>query len=152
MNKFLGDGLLALFDEEDSGPHHALAALHAANELVAVADELRRRGGIWTTLRVGVGLDSGPVVVGVVGASDRLEFTAIGATVNRAARLQGLSATATKRIVMSAECADLVESQVAIESLGRVVIKGYDSTIPIFGLARTIPDTDLAETRRNTFH
>jgi len=132
VNKFLGDGMLALFDSQAPGGGHADAALAAARDLVEVAAELRERGGIWAELSIGVGLDTGPVLLGTVGADQRLEFTAIGATVNRAARLQALARPGGHSIILSRACVDALTVRRAIDALGREPIKGISVPVEIF--------------------
>lgn len=82
-NKFIGDGLLAVFGAPERRSDHADRAVGAAIEIVRVVND--RYGG---ELRVGVGVNSGRVVVGTVGGGGRLDFTAIGDPVNTAARVE----------------------------------------------------------------
>ena len=85
-NKFLGDGLLAVFGAPDRLPDHADRALAAAGDIAAA---LARRFG--DEVRFGIGINSGPVVVGSVGGGGRLEFAVIGDPVNVAARVENLT-------------------------------------------------------------
>jgi adenylate cyclase len=132
VNKFLGDGVLALFGAPEKQADHAHAAVHCARELARAADELRARGGAWEDFEVGIGLDTGDVVLGAVGSEDRLEYTAIGATVNRAARLQALSSSTGRRIVLSARCASELDREDMLLPLGEAKIKGVDRPIRIY--------------------
>ena len=132
VNKFLGDGLLALFGAPERHTHPADAAIGAARQLARAADELRREGGVWSDLQIGIGLDTGDVVVGAVGSPERLEYTAIGATVNRAARLQALSTTTGRSIVLSARCASEISDPEQLLPLGEARIKGVDVPIRIY--------------------
>ena len=85
-NKFVGDGLLAVFGAPERRPDHADRAVTAALE---IAQRVRER---WAgRLEVGVGVNSGPVVAGTIGGGGKLEFTVIGDTVNTAARVEGLT-------------------------------------------------------------
>lgn len=132
VNKFLGDGVLALFGAPEPLPHHARSAVECARQLARAADELRAQGGVWDELQIGVGLDTGDVVLGAVGSSDRLEYTAIGATVNRAARLQALTSTTGRRIVLSARTATELDSEDSLLPLGEARIKGVDRPVRIY--------------------
>ena len=86
IDKFLGDGIMALFIPVIAGPHHADRAIVAGEAVLrAVADRPLVEGGV----RVGVGVATGEAFVGAIGARDRLDFTALGDTVNVAARLGG---------------------------------------------------------------
>jgi class 3 adenylate cyclase len=81
-NKFIGDGLLAVFGAPDRLDDHADRAVDAALEIAAHTRE---------SWRVGMGLNSGPAIVGTVGGGGKLEFTVIGDTVNTAARIEALT-------------------------------------------------------------
>jgi adenylate cyclase len=84
VDKFLGDGIMALFIPVLTGEEHAHRAIAAARDLLRGIDhsDLPRHG-----VHVGVGIDRGAAFVGVLGLGDKLDFTALGDTVNTAARL-----------------------------------------------------------------
>jgi class 3 adenylate cyclase len=82
-NKFIGDGLLAVFGAPDRLPHHADRAVAAGIEIAQLVRD-RYHG----ELRVGIGINSGRVVVGTIGGGGRLDFTVIGDPVNTAARVE----------------------------------------------------------------
>lgn len=82
-NKFIGDGLLAVFGAPERHADHAARAVAAARE---IAQLVRRGSG--GTLRVGLGVNSGRVVVGTIGGGGRRDFTVIGDPVNTAARVE----------------------------------------------------------------
>jgi adenylate cyclase len=82
-NKFIGDGLLAVFGAPERHPDHAARAVAAAREVARLAP--RALGG---GLSVGVGVNSGRVVVGTIGGGGRRDFTVIGDAVNTAARVE----------------------------------------------------------------
>ncbi len=82
-NKFIGDGLLAVFGAPERLPNHADRAVAAALEIVACVRD--RYGG---EVSVGIGVNSGPVIAGTVGGGGRIEFTVIGDTVNTASRVE----------------------------------------------------------------
>ncbi|MCW3038587.1 MAG: adenylate/guanylate cyclase with integral rane sensor [Solirubrobacterales bacterium] len=85
-NKFVGDGLLAVFGAPDHLPDHADRALAAALEMVE-----RVHGRFGDGLRIGVGVNSGPVVAGTIGGGGRVEFTVIGDPVNTASRVEAVT-------------------------------------------------------------
>lgn len=132
VNKFMGDGLLALFGAPVEHPHPVNAAVEAAHEMMYAVDELRARGGIWRDLDVGISIDCGDVVVGEVGASSRAEYTAIGTTVNRAARLQGVAREAERRIVLSEECATRLGPRANLVGMGAVKLKGLSTPVNVY--------------------
>ncbi len=85
-NKFVGDGLLAVFGAPDHLPDHADRAVRAAMEIVTAVAE--RFGG---AVRIGIGVNSGPVVAGTIGGGGRVEFTVIGDPVNTASRVESVT-------------------------------------------------------------
>lgn len=91
IDKFLGDGILATFGAVEESKRPAANALTAALQLKAVLEQAApqfREAGWPGTFRIGVGVASGDVTVGVIGVDDRLEFTVIGDPVNKAAKLE----------------------------------------------------------------
>lgn len=131
INKFMGDGMLALFGAPHELPEHAAAASEAARAIIEAARELRTSGGL-DGLEVGIGLDTGPVVVGGIGAEHRAEYTAIGTTVNRAARLQGLTRKGPFRVVLSSDFVARLPGTSGIVSLGPVRLKGLTDPVEAY--------------------
>lgn len=88
IDKFLGDGVMALFIPVITGENHAGRAIAAGRSVLAAVerDGLARRG-----LMVGAGVHTGEAFVGVVGGGEKIDFTALGDTVNIAARLGGIA-------------------------------------------------------------
>ena len=134
VNKFLGDGLLALFGAPDDLEDHAYAAAQAAIEIQQLIRYLRQRGGTWTHLAVGIGIDSGDVVVGPLGSTQRVEYTAIGSPVNRAARLQGFAERDSRRIILSDASARAVGKRLEMKRLADVELKGFNRAETIYSL------------------
>jgi adenylate cyclase len=98
VDKFLGDGIMALFIPVVTGGFHAIRAIEAGEAVLrAVADRELIAGGV----RIGVGVHTGEAFVGTVGSDERLDFTALGDTVNVAARL-GSDAAAGELLVSAA--------------------------------------------------
>ncbi len=103
INKFLGDGLLAIFGAPVRRGDHARRAIEAALqmeiEIQKFCAELRVRGE--PEMEIGIGIDSGEVVAGNVGSENRLEYTVIGDPVNRSSRIEQLTKSLGSRILVS---------------------------------------------------
>jgi adenylate cyclase len=133
VNKFLGDGFLALFGapfETAGAAHHAV---DAAREMI-VAMENINEGSSWP-LRIGIGIHFGEVVAGNIGSPRRKEYTVIGDTVNFAARLEALNKEFNSQLLISAAVRDAIgnDSGDAV-SLGEVAIRGYDRPMTVWQL------------------
>ena len=129
VNKQMGDGLMAIFNFPIKIERHAAAAVQAAREIqrrckAPVAAIARRLGDATErTLGVGVGVHTGQVEIGVFSAG-RSDFTAIGGTVNLAARLE--SKAAAGEILVSAECAGSAPELVAGSLIRALELKGIE--------------------------
>src|SRR5215212_3272555 len=103
VSKYLGDGFMALFGAGEPETTHADAAVRAGREILTELEtlniELERAGR--QALRIGVGLHSGPAIVGSIGSPQRLEFTAIGDTVNVASRIESLTRTVGRPLLLT---------------------------------------------------
>jgi adenylate cyclase len=123
VDKFTGDGIMALFGapiaHEDHAQRACYAALHLQRELAAYAAQLRAQG---LSFSVRMGLNSGEVVVGAIGEDLGMEYTAIGHTVGLAQRMEQLAAA--NSVYLSKHTASLVEGYLALADLGEVTIKG----------------------------
>ena len=143
VNKILGDGLLALFNAPDDLAHHASAAADAARDIMDMVHRLRDRGGVWTHLAVGIGLDTGDLVVGPIGSRERAEYTAIGSPVNRAARLQSLAERESRRVILSEATRRALGGSRPVHVLGEVELKGFAGPEQVYylPLARRRPSS-----------
>ncbi|HXG29341.1 MAG TPA: adenylate/guanylate cyclase domain-containing protein [Nevskiales bacterium] len=125
INKFLGDGFMALFGATDGQTGHAAAAVTAARDLLAAP----------LAFRVGVGIHSGPAIVGTIGSPHRLEYTAIGETVNLAARLEGLTKVLGCPLLFSGTTRERLPAELPERALGRHELRGQPAPVAVFTLA-----------------
>ena len=141
VNKFLGDGILAVFSDDDPGAKpgdHALRTTICAAEMVSeVVGEFR----------TGAGFHTGEVVIGNVGSSDKLEFTVLGNTVNLASRLESLNKDQRSRLLMSAESREMLKGAIDTVYLGAVPVKGKTEKMKLYSVPSLFDEERLAEIR-----
>ncbi|MGC8837742.1 MAG: tetratricopeptide repeat protein [Anaerolineae bacterium] len=134
VDKFTGDGLMALFGAPLAHEDDAERALHAALGLQAAVKEggqdLSRRLGRPLALRIG--LNMGEVVVGGLGSDLRLDYTAVGDTVNVAARLQELARPG--EILVARSVAEAARAAFTFEPLGPVEVRGRREPVEVYRL------------------
>jgi len=135
VNKFLGDGALAVFGAPNDLANHADAAVNAAVLIHRLVAE--RFSG---ELRIGVGINTGVVIAGTIGGGGKLEFTLIGDAVNVAARVEQLTKTTGDAILLTQRCVDALASRPpGLIDRGLHVLKGKSAAVQVFGLDH---DTD----------
>jgi adenylate cyclase len=124
VDKFMGDGLLAVFGmDPDQRDGHAAHAVQAAREMAAA---------VAPPLRLGIGVHTGPLVAGCLGSGLRLEFTVIGDTVNIASRLQDLTKEFGVELLVSAPALRSAGEGEGWRSLGAVAIRGRQGEQELF--------------------
>jgi adenylate cyclase len=133
VNKFLGDGFLALFGAPFEAPEAAHHAVAAAREMLVAMHRINRASS-WP-LQIGIGIHFGEVVAGNIGSPRRKEYTVIGDTVNFASRLEQLNKEFNSQLLISAAVRDALgdDGGDAI-SLGEVAVRGYDRPMMVWQL------------------
>ncbi len=134
INKFLGDGFMAVFGAPLEDPDAARNAVAAARDILAEIDRRGLAQGAWP-LRVGIGINLGLAVTGNIGSPRRKEFTAIGDTVNLAARLEQLTKeTGARLLVSESVIAACGQESGPATPLGTAAVKGYAEPVPVWRL------------------
>lgn len=129
--KVAGDGLMAIFNAPEDQPNHVQAALEAALALQQGAAELGHKRG--DGLSFGVGIHSGPAVVGFIGTEDgAINYTAVGDTVNVARRLQ--EAARPGQILIEDALVQLSKGRAQIHPMGELKIKGRSASAVVYAL------------------
>lgn len=126
VDKFMGDGMLAVFGAPTALPDHADRALAAVREMVA-------RTRSFGDLRLGIGVHSGEVVVGCLGAGIRMEFTVLGDTVNTASRLEAATKEHPAPVLISD--ATRARATLRLDPIGEIPLRGRRALT-----AWTLPD------------
>lgn len=134
VNKFLGDGFMAVFGAPLSTGDDAGNAAAAALEIVARVEREVQAGAIPPT-RVGVGLHLGEALTGTVGSQQRREYTVIGDVVNLASRIEGLNKQFATSVLVSDAVARELAGRHPARALGPVAVKGRSESIEVFALA-----------------
>jgi class 3 adenylate cyclase len=128
--QYLGDGLLVYFGYPQAHEDDAVRAVRAGLAMVEAIARRNQGPASPTALAVRVGVHTGLVVVGEVGARGRHEQLALGDTPNVAARLQGL--TAPNTVVASGETCRLVDGLFELQTLGSQLLKGVDGRVDVY--------------------
>jgi adenylate cyclase len=130
VNKLLGDGLLAVFGAPEPAPNHADRALAAAVDLLAVVEaQLAER------CRIGIGINSGLVLVGTIGAGEVVELGVVGDPVNVAARVQDATRDLGERLLVTEATRVLLEDGRNLEPRGTISLRGKSKPIAVYGCA-----------------
>ena len=124
-NKFIGDGILAIFSEGE----HARLAVECGQEMV----------GQPGPFRTGAGIHTGTIVLGNIGSPDKMEYTALGETVNVASRLESLNKECKTQLLMSEETRRLLPETFQTVCLGPQSIRGMSEPLVVHTLEALKP-------------
>lgn len=135
LDKFMGDGIMAVWNafgtQEDN---HAELAVRAGRQMLQRLDLLNRK---WeqtpdrTPLRIGIGIHTGEAVMGNVGSEERTQYTAIGDTVNTAARIEGMTKQHHCELIISGTTARLIGDMFPLRELGEAEVRGRAGKVAI---------------------
>lgn len=133
VNKFLGDGFLALFGAPLEASDAAQRSVAAGREMLTAMDRINAQTS-WP-LRIGIGIHFGEVVAGNIGSPRRKEYTVIGDTVNFASRLEALNKEFGSQLLISASVREALgdDGEDAV-ALGEVTVRGYEQKVAVFQL------------------
>jgi adenylate cyclase len=132
---YIGDAQMVVFGIADgSEDNHAVAACLTGLDMGEKIEEMRRQWHLQgkNTFEVGVGISTGPVSLGLIGSSQRKQFTAIGDTTNVAARIQGLSAQLNSKVTITQATYEMAKDSIAVEELKPVKVKGKAEPINVY--------------------
>lgn len=165
VNKFLGDGFMAIFGVGGSSVDHGPKAVAAGQELVtSMANQkaLMQEAG-WEEFAIGIGINTGPAVVGCIGSPKRQEYTAIGDTVNIASRVESLTKPLGHPLLITQSTRDTLPEHFPAIALPEQMVKGKTTALAVFAVpdhtdaldqidnnrvsaSPTVPDQDLQNT------
>ena len=141
IDKYIGDAVVAFFGAPLGQPDHAARAVACALALDRFAEDFRAAHPQFGMTRIGV--HAGEAVVGNFGGTARIDYTAMGDTVNTAARLEGANKFFGTRVLISGSAAAGAPG-IALRPLGEVVFKGKSAAIPVF---TPVTDVTAAQTK-----
>jgi len=130
-NKFIGDGILAIFSDDDEGAvagDHPIRAVRCATEMVTAP----------VKFQTGAGIHTGSAVVGNVGSADKMEYTVLGDTVNLAARLESLNKEHHTKLLMSGATQSRVGNVVETVFLAEAPVRGKALPISLYTVAALV--------------
>jgi adenylate cyclase len=134
VDKFIGDCIMALFGapiQSDRSIRDGVKAAIGMQRKMQEANQARLQRGA-PPIQIGIGLHSGPAVVGNIGSGDRVQYTAIGDTVNVAARL--VSKAAASQIIVSADIREALPEYQGFDPLGEMELKGRAARLNVFSV------------------
>ena len=137
ISQFLGDGFMTLFGVDSQTRDHADAALASGQSMLRRLEglnaDLALRGH--PSLAIGIGINTGPAIVGSIGSSERMEFTGIGTTVNVASRIESLNKTLGTTLLLSQATCEALQRPVDLAPLPPQMVKGVDEPVAVFTLS-----------------
>jgi adenylate cyclase len=148
VDKFIGDAVMALFGAPKSFEDDARRAVKAGIDMISLASTLEAKWKpvIGSSLKFGVGINSGDAVVGSIGSERHSDYTAIGDTVNIAARLEALTKELAVPLLMSETTMAELKSSIPVEPLGAVRIIGRVAPLEVFTVKGFGADTTTRDT------
>jgi adenylate cyclase len=140
IDKYMGDCIMAFWNAPLDDPDHALHATQAGMAMVeglpaintVVQARLPDRGGEKTSIRIGVGINSGECVVGNMGSRHRFDYSVLGDAVNLASRIEGLCKDYAVPLIIGEEAACLLAGSIALIKLDSVAVRGKKNTTALF--------------------
>jgi adenylate cyclase len=138
ITSFIGDGIMAVFGAPIPQPDHAQRALATAREMIDERlprfNERLSERGVEQPFRIGIGLNSGVVVHGNIGSDQRLDYTAIGDTVNTAARLEGMTKGTGHEIFLSESTHAELEDPDGVVFVEEMSIRGRAAKMKVWAV------------------
>ncbi len=136
VDKYIGDCIMAFWNAPDDQPDHAQRAVCCAMEMrYALANFKVKRAGLDTELfECGIGIHTGEALVGNMGSTLKVNYTAMGSTVNLSARLESLTKKFNERILISQATLDALTGEFPITDRGEAIVPGFANPIHVYGV------------------
>ncbi len=136
VDKYMGDGIMALYNAPFEDPEHALNAVRTGLEFQerALTVSAKWHARLGAAIRIGVGINTGEMLVGTLGSRQRFEYTALGDHVNLGSRLESATKDYGAPIIISEYTYALVKGRFPTRELGDVTVKGKSQPVKIYGV------------------
>jgi adenylate cyclase len=136
VDKYIGDCVMALYNVPFEDPDHVMNAMRTALEMQerTLAVSARWEARLGTTIRSGIGINTGDAVVGTMGSRQRLEYTAIGDTINLGSRLESLTKEHGVAIIISEFTQRALPADFLTRELGEVTVRGRTRPVKVYGV------------------
>jgi adenylate cyclase len=140
LDKYIGDAQMAFWNAPVDEPNHAKLALTTALQMMESLDEFNAeitQEGV-PPFGMGLGINTGTVVVGNMGSDQRFDYTCLGDSVNLASRLEGQSKSYGVRIILGPQTAGLVRDEFPVIEFDCIAVKGKTQGVKIYSVGKTI--------------
>jgi adenylate cyclase len=136
LDKYIGDAIMAFWGAPVPDKDHAEKAARAATEMLNAVKEvnaiLRQKAYEGFTLKIGIGINSGPATIGNIGSEKKLNYTVVGDTVNIASRLESLTKDCGSALLLSESTHEKIKDAIPCRSLGSFKVKGREKPVTIY--------------------
>lgn len=148
VDKYIGDAIMAIWGAPVSKGNDTENAINAALMMRRELIEFNRDRGSdkRPIIRIGCGINTGPVLAGQIGSEDRMEYTVIGDTVNLASRIEALNKPFGTDILISADSCERLTDTYRVEPMRKIMVKGKEEPQQIFAVLGRLDDSDSPET------
>jgi adenylate cyclase len=138
IDKFLGDGLLAVFGQRDGIEEGCRQALRTVRDIDLALDGINAKleAELGRALAVGIGIDAGPLLLGRIGYGESVDFTVIGNPVNVASRLEALTKERNVQVILSRTVARMAEWEAPSNRTSHVEVRGVAEAVEVIEVAR----------------
>jgi adenylate cyclase len=153
LDKYIGDAIMAVFGAPLEQPDHAQRACRTAVEMIAELKRLQEKWAAegWPEINIGIGVNTGDMVVGNMGSEMRFDYTVMGDNVNLASRLEGTNKEYGTRIIISEFTHETVKDEFVCRELDAVRVKGKKLPVRIFELLGEKKDESQWQAFMQTF-
>jgi adenylate cyclase len=140
LDKYIGDAQMAFWNAPLDDADHAINAVRTGLQMLGDLDEFNKEIAKENipAFGMGLGINTGDVVVGNMGSRQRFDYTCLGDSVNLASRLEGQSKGYGVRIILGPETAKLVQNEFPVVELDNIAVKGKTEGVKVFTVGKTV--------------